>query len=97
MTSDVEDILSAGRSLPPREQLEVLRGLAESLAGAFSPLEAATNAFWAPRTLEELAAERRVPVVIDIRALALPDWPDDETADDVITYMREQRHADRGA
>jgi hypothetical protein len=46
MTSDVEDILAAARSLPPQEQLEVLRGLAESLAGASSALEAAAAGFW---------------------------------------------------
>jgi hypothetical protein len=43
MTSDVEDILAAARSLPPQEQLEVLHGLAESLASAYPPLEAAAG------------------------------------------------------
>jgi hypothetical protein len=73
VTADVEDILSAARSLPPYAQLEILRRLAESLAGAFSPLDAVSDAFWAPRTIEELAAERGTPVVTDLRALALPD------------------------
>lgn len=97
MTTEAEDILAAARSLPPGEQLEVLRGLAESLAGTYRLLEATAAAFWAPRTLDELAAERHVPVVTDIRALALPDWPEDESADDMIAFVREQRHADRGA
>ncbi len=97
MTSEVEDILAAARSLPTREQLEVLRGLAESLAGSYSSLEAAAAEFWTPRPLDELAVERHIPVVRDIHALALPDWPEDEGVDEVITYLREQRHADRGA
>lgn len=96
MASGVEDILAAARSLPPQEQLAVLHGLAESLAQAYPPLEAAAAAFWTPRSLDELAAERNIPVVSDIRALALPDWPEDESADDVITYVHDQRHADRG-
>jgi hypothetical protein len=96
MTSDVEEILAAARSLPSQDQLEVLRRLAESLTGAYPPLEGAAAEFWTPRSLEELAAERHFPVVTDIRAPALPDWPEDEDADDVITYLREQRHADRG-
>ncbi len=97
MTSDVEDILAAARSLPPREQLEVLRGLAESLAATYPPLEVAAAAFWALRSLDELAEERHIPVITDIRALALSDWPEDESADEVIAFVREQRHADRGA
>jgi hypothetical protein len=97
MTSDVEDILAAARSLPPQEQLEVLCGLAESLAGASSALEAAAAGFWVPRSLDELAAERHIPIIVDIGALALPDWPDDESVDDLLAYVREQRRADRKA
>src|SRR5262249_25048311 len=97
MTTAVEDILAAVRSLTPSEQIEVLRGLAESLAGIVSPLETAAAEFWAPRTLAALAAEHALPLVTDIRALALPDWPADESVDDVIAAVRAQRRADRGA
>ena len=96
MTSDVEDILAAARSLPPREQLEVLRGLAQSLAGVYVPLEDAAATFWSSRPLDELAAERHIPIITDIHTLALPDWPKDESADDLIAFVHEQRDADLG-
>jgi hypothetical protein len=95
MTTDVEDILKAARSLPPHEQLEVMQGLAQSLRMVLSPLASASAAFKANRSLAELIAEQKVPVVSDIQALAMPDWPEDETADDVIAYVRGQRAADR--
>ena len=97
MTKDVRDILRAARALPPHEQLEILQGLVQSLAQAYSPLAAGSAAFWAPRSLEYIANERGVPAVSDVRALAMPDWPADETADDVIYFTREQRDADRGS
>jgi hypothetical protein len=31
----------------------------------------------------------------DLRTLAMPDWPAEETADDIIEFVREQRRADR--
>lgn len=95
MMTEVEDILKAARSLPPHEQLEVLQGLAQSLGVALSPLASASAAFKANRSLAELIAEQKVQVVNDIRALAMPDWPEDESADDMIAYMRGQRAADR--
>jgi hypothetical protein len=95
MASDVEDILAAVRSLPPQEQQEVLRRLTESLAATSSPMDLAANDFWSMRSVDELAQEQQVAPVTDIRALALPDWPDDESADDLIAYIYGQRHADR--
>ncbi len=95
MASDVEDILAAVRSLPPQEQREILRRLAESLAATSSPIDQAANDFWSMRSVDELAQEQRVAPVTDIRTLALPDWPDDESADDIIAYIYGQRHADR--
>lgn len=97
MTSDVEDILAAVRGLPPREQQEVLRRLTESLAATSSPVDLAANDFWSMRSVDELAQEQQVAPVTDIQVLALPDWPEDESVDDLIAYIYGQRHADRKA
>jgi hypothetical protein len=45
----------------------------------------------------ELASERHVGPVTDVQSLAMPDWPADEAADDLIGFVREQRRADRTA
>ena len=97
MTIDVEEILEAVRSLPPTKQLEVLQSLARSLGESLSPLAEASADFWAGRSIEELAAEQGVRVARDLGELAMPDWPADETADDLIAYIRSQREADRKA
>ena len=95
MTTNVQDILKAARALPPHEQLVLLQGIAQSLAQALeNPLAAASEEFRAQRPIEELAQERDVPVVTDMHALAMPEWLDDETADDLISFVQEQRAAD---
>ncbi len=96
MTTDVRDILEAARALPIDEQIELLQGLAQSLAQAFSPLAHATAEFWSHRSIEDIAREQHTPTVTDLRALAMPDWPPEEAADDLISYVRDQRCADRG-
>jgi hypothetical protein len=95
MGTNVHDVLEAARSLPAHEQLEILQGLAQSLAQAFSPLDSASAAFWQQRSLDTIATEHAIPVITDIRDLAIADWPDDEAPDDLIAYLRTSRGADR--
>lgn len=96
MTTAIDDIVAAARSLPRAEQLEVLRRLAESLGGTDPTLESLAAGFWTSRSLDELAAEQQVAAVTDVQTLAMPDWPEEERADEVIAFVREQRQADRG-
>jgi hypothetical protein len=98
MSTDAQDILRSARSLPLHEQLEVLQGLAQSLAQAFAPLANASAAFWSQRTIEDLLNERQAPVITDVRSLVMPaesSEPVGETADDLIAYLHAQRQADR--
>ncbi len=55
MTPDAQAILAAARALPAHEQLEVLQGLAQSLARTYPPLEDISSTFWKQRSLDELA------------------------------------------
>jgi hypothetical protein len=98
MATHAQDVLRSARSLPLREQLEVLQGLAQSLAQAFGPLADASAAFWSQRSINDLLTDRQPPVITDMRSLAMPVEPSeapDETADDLIAYLRAQRQADR--
>ena len=95
METNVHDVLEAARLLPPHEQLEILRELAQSLAQAFSPLDSASAAFWQPRSLDVLAIERGIPIITDVRDLTIAEWPEDETADDLLADLRATREADR--
>ena len=94
MSTDAKEILKSARALPLREQLEVLQGLAQSLAQALSPLADLSAAFWANRSLDELARERQTPVIHDLAALAMPTEPDDESVDEMIAYLYDQRQLD---
>ncbi len=49
----------------------------------------------ARRRLARLAEAQHVPVVRNVADLAVDFWPEDESADDVNTYIYRQRHDDR--
>lgn len=95
MTADVQELLDAARALPPDKQLELLRSLAQSLAQVSSPLAPASADFWTRRSLDELAQRQGITPVQHTSALALPDWPADESADDLVAFVRSQRSTDR--
>lgn len=97
MASDVEDILAVVRSLPPQEQQEVLRRLAESLALDERAIERANENFWKSRSIDEIIREQHIAPIYDLRALAFSDWPEDESVDEFLEYVYGQRRADRDA
>ncbi|HEY1389789.1 MAG TPA: hypothetical protein VGF38_14710 [Ktedonobacterales bacterium] len=97
MASDVEDILAAVRSLPPREQQEVLRRLAESLVPDETAIDRANETFWMSRSIDEIIREQHIAPIDDLRTLALSDWPEDESVDAFLEYVYGQRRADRDA
>lgn len=94
MATDVDEILDLVRMLPADKQLATLHALARPLGVSLSPLVAASASFWVSHSIEELAAEQNTSDVGSVEALAMPGWPKDETADEVIAYIRAQRDAD---
>ena len=94
MTTSAQDVLKAVRTLSPQEQIEVLQGLAESLTESVSPLTNAAIDFWSHRSIEDLANEQHILEVKDLQELVMEDWPDTDTVDDLIGFVREQRRAD---
>lgn len=89
MTAQLHDVLDAAKALSPLDQIELMQKLEETLAtgGSF--------AFWTIRSLDELARAQHVMPVNDIDDLKADFWPEDESADDVIGFIREQRQHDR--
>jgi len=57
MATDIDEILDLVRMLPADKQLATLQTLVRSLGISFSPLVAVSANFWAPHSIEELAAE----------------------------------------
>jgi hypothetical protein len=95
MTTDVEEILEAVRILPLPKQLEVLQSLVHSLSGVWPQFLENSVDFWSRRSADDLAAEQRAPVVADLAEFTMPDWPTDESAEDLNAHIRAQRDADR--
>jgi|SRR6185312_2452341 len=97
MASDIEDILAAVRSLPPQEQREILRRLAESLVPDEKVIDRANEEFWKSRSIDEIIREQHIAPIYDVRTLAFSDWPNDESVDEFLEYVYSQRRADRDA
>ena len=56
-----------------------------------------TGDFWSARSIDDLAREQQVASVADLRTLALPEWPNDESADELMAYIYAQRETYRMA
>ncbi len=93
MTQQLQTLAEAALSLPLREKLELLRIITSNLQQTL-PLSEATEEFWNPRSIEELARMQAAPVVTDIRDLVADFWPEDESADDFNYFIAEQRRLD---
>ena len=95
MTDHAREALEAARALAPEDQLEVIQGLAHSLARTLSPLAASTASFWHGPSLDEIIEAQGVKPVTNLESLKSGAWPEDESVDDFLDYIYGQRRADR--
>lgn len=82
----VESVLDAAQALSPIEQLQVIQALSQSLQRRY---EQGLLVDTIP------ASVKRAQPVTDLNQLAAPFWPEDESADDINTFIAQQRAADR--
>lgn len=94
MTSKLQNIIEAAQELSPLEKVELIRAVSQLLSDHYKSVLPATD-FWQPRPIEQIAQTRLVPPVDDIAALRADFWPEDESADDIIEYIYQQRVEDR--
>lgn len=94
MTTRLQEVIDAARSLSPLQQLEVMQAISQSLAQDY-PHALRSAAFWDSRSIEETGGEQQVQTVTDISSLAVDFWPDEESADDLLGFMAAERRADR--
>ena len=93
-TTTVQAVVAAAQQLSPTEQLEVIQALTRVLQQRYPdaparPVVSDEAMIVLPETV------RRTPLVTDLRSFAADFWPEDETADDINTYLAQQRAADR--
>lgn len=85
MISSVERVFQAVQSLSPAEQLELIQAISKSLQYQYQ--QADSDAI--PQSV------KRTAPVADLAQLAADFWPEDESADDVNDYLRQQRNEDQ--
>jgi hypothetical protein len=94
MSPKLQSIIDAAQELSPLEQLQLIEAVSEFLQLKYQ-ITRSTGDFWGPQSVEELVrAQNRQPVT-NIADLAADIWPEQETADDIIEYLYQQRQEDR--
>jgi len=94
MTTKLQTLIDVAQQLPPLEQLNLIRILSQSLYRNYQHMQSAED-FWEPQTLDQLVQSQRTPPITDISSLKGDFWPKDESADDFIEYIYQQRREDR--
>jgi hypothetical protein len=90
MTQELATVIRTIRALSQRDKLEILHVITHDLQQGYALAEG-TTAFWSPRSLEELITAQNAPIIDDIALLGADFWPEDETADDINTYITQRR------
>lgn len=80
----IEEVREAARKLPPIEQFQLIQELLRGLERNYQPPGDAIP-----------AGVRRTAPVTDLTELGADFWPEDETADDINSFIARQRAADR--
>lgn len=93
-TPTVQMVVAAAQQLSPTEQLEVIQAITRVLQQRY-PNATPRPAVSGEATIVLPATIRRTPLVTDLRTFAADFWPEDETADEINTYLAQQRAADR--
>ena len=93
MTTRLQALINEAQQLPPLEQLNLIRTLLQSLYRSYEHSQP-TEDFWTPRSLEELVQSQHTKPVTDISSLKVDFWPEDESTDDFLAYIYQQRRED---
>jgi hypothetical protein len=93
MTTKLETLIKSAQKLSPFEQVELIRAVSQFLYQSYQK-ELSTTDFWTPLSIEEIVQAQQTPIVDDISTLAVDFWPADETVDDFIEYIYQQRRED---
>jgi hypothetical protein len=94
MTDNLQTVIEAAEQLSPNEQIELIEAVSRSLQNKYLPqrvLETVQELFPAKTIPAEI--KRTMPVQ-DLSQLKANFWPEDETADDINTFIEQQRRAD---
>jgi hypothetical protein len=90
MSAKLQTLIEAAEELSPSEQLELINVVSRFLSYHY----AIADDFWHPQTLEQLIETQQIRPVEDITALGIDFWPAEESTDDFIEFVDQQRRED---
>ena len=91
----LQTLIDAAQELSPPEQLSLISAITQFLYHNYSPQLHSAADFWVPKTLEEHIQAQQTQPITSIADLKADFWPEDESADDFIDYIYQQRQEDR--
>ena len=93
MTPQLEAAIDAIQSLSPKERQQLLQILTESDSASNSQpsLKALSTQFWQGLSLQQLRATQTPTTVYSLQDLAADFWPAEDSIEDFLTFLREQR------
>ena len=94
MTTKLKTLIEEAQELSPSEQLELIHVISLTLSHNYEERSSKKEDFWKPKTLEEIILSQQVSPVTNIDELAGDFWPEDESVDDFIDYIYQQRRED---
>jgi len=93
MTTNLQTLITSAQKLSFFEQVELIRAISRFLSQNYRKREPVTE-FWQSHTIEEIIQMQQTQPVQDISTLQVDFWPEQETADDFIDYIYQQREED---
>ena len=92
MTEKLQALIDTARELSFAEQLELISAVSQLVQSAYQD---SGSSFWQSKTIEQLIQEQQVRPVGNLKDLTVDFWPDEESADELIDYIYQQRLEDR--
>ena len=90
MSPEIEAAIAAIEKLSPQERQEILQMLLESKQ---TDIDKISDRFWQGVSLHELIESQKPITVNQPQEIRAYFWPEEESIDDFLTFMREQRQA----
>lgn len=90
MNANLQTLIHSAEQLTPVEQVELINAISSLLYRHYQQ-ELRTPDFWQPQPIEFIVASQQTQPVADISTLKADFWPEDESADDFLEFVEQQR------
>jgi hypothetical protein len=94
MTTKLKTLITQVQELSPPEQWELIHVISFSLSRKHGKILVQED-FWNPMTLEQIVQAQHTPIIENIDELAVDFWPENESVDEFIEYIYQQRQEDQ--